>query len=135
MLQTPPSIPIVENGTSPHVYVCLEDLWQCTKVPLKVFSVDTGSPLAIDSLLDSGATGMFIDVGFVKEQRLRTHPLPYAIPGYNIDGTANEAGLATKSLKVYLMYAAINHMDSVHHLDLVPLPLLTCVFSCHGVTY
>ena len=36
---------------------------------------------------------MFIDVEFVKEQRLRTHPLLYAIPGYNIDGTANEAGL------------------------------------------
>ena len=35
---------------------------------------------------------MFIDVEFVKEQRLRTCHLPHAIPVYNIDGTENEAG-------------------------------------------
>ena len=33
----------------------------------------------IDPLLDSGATCLFIDVEFVKEQRLRTHYLPCAI--------------------------------------------------------
>ena len=46
----------------------------------------------VNSLLDSGATGMFIDVEYVRTQKLQTHPLPDAIPVYNIDGTPNEAG-------------------------------------------
>ena len=93
MSKTPPVIPIVsETDLPPRVYVCSADLRRCTKVPLKIRSVDTGTPLAINSLLDSSATGLFIDVEFVKEQKLQTRPLPHAIPVYNIDSTANEAG-------------------------------------------
>ena len=50
------------------------------RVPLKVQSVDTGHPLAIDALLDSGATGMFIDIEFFQAKRLKTRHLPRAIP-------------------------------------------------------
>ena len=35
---------------------------------------------------------MFIDVEYVRSQKLQTHPLPCVIPVYNIDGTPNEAG-------------------------------------------
>jgi hypothetical protein len=87
-----PSIPTSEMDPLPRIYVRSVDIRRCTKVPLKLRSVDTGHPLAIDSLLDSGATGMFIDVELVKEQRLQTRRLPRAIPVYNIDGTPNEAG-------------------------------------------
>ena len=70
MSKTTSVIPTTETDLPPHIYVCSADLCQCTKVPLKVFSVDTDTPLAIDSLLDSGATGLFIDIVFVKEQKL-----------------------------------------------------------------
>ena len=71
MSKTPTVIPTIsETDPPPHVYVCSADLCQCTKVPLKICSVDTGTPLAINSLLDSSATGLFIDVEFVKEQKL-----------------------------------------------------------------
>ena len=71
MSKTPPVITTVsETDLPPHVYVCSADLHRCTKVPLKICSVDTGTPLAIDSLLNSSATGLFIDVEFVKEQKL-----------------------------------------------------------------
>ena len=83
---------VPENGDPPWVYVCSADRHCCTRIPIKVHSVDTGYSLAVDSLLDSGATGMFIDVEYVRTQKLQTHPLPYAIPVYNIDGTPNEAG-------------------------------------------
>ena len=70
MLKTPPVIPTVsETNPPPCVYVHSADLRRCTKVPLKICFVDTGTPLAINSLLDSGATGLFIDVEFVKEQK------------------------------------------------------------------
>ena len=70
----------------------------CTRIFKKVHLVDTGHLLAVDSLLDSGATGMFIDVKYVRTQKLQTHPLPRAIPVYNIDGTPNKAGLIEKRL-------------------------------------
>ena len=44
MSKTPPVIPTVTETTPPpHVYVCSADLHQCTKVPLKIHSVDTGT--------------------------------------------------------------------------------------------
>src|SRR3979490_1103734 len=64
----------------PHIYVYSADTHHCTRVPSKVQSVDTGCPLAIDALLDSGATGMFIDIEFVQSKSLKTHCLPTAIP-------------------------------------------------------
>ena len=48
--------------------------------------------MAVDALLDSGATGMFIDQEFVKAKNLTTRQLPQPIPLYNIDGTLNDAG-------------------------------------------
>jgi hypothetical protein len=90
-LHPTPTIPTVKLDPPSHIYVRSADLHQGTKVPLKLCSVDTGQPLAINSLLNSGATGMFINIELVKDQKLQTHPLPRAIPVFNIDGTPNEA--------------------------------------------
>ena len=110
MSKTPPVIPTAsETDSPPHIYVCSADLRQCTKVPLKIRSVDTGTPLAINSLLDSGATSLFIDVEFVKEQKLQTHPLPHAIPVYNINGTANEAGSIKEEVDLICTFG--NHTE------------------------
>ena len=87
-----PTLSVLENSDPPWVYVHSADTRHCTRIPIKVHSVDMGHPLAVDSLLDSGATGMFINVEYVRIQKLQTHPLPHAIPVYNIDGTPNEAG-------------------------------------------
>ena len=44
-------IPTVsETDPPPHVYVHSTDLCQCTKVPLKICSVDTGTPLTSHQL-------------------------------------------------------------------------------------
>ncbi|KAF8233514.1 hypothetical protein L208DRAFT_1266471, partial [Tricholoma matsutake] len=47
-------------------------------------------------LLDSSATGLFIDADYVKQQKLTTHRLSHLIPMNNVDGTPNEAGLLRK---------------------------------------
>ena len=91
----------------PHIYVGSADTHQCTRVPLKIQSVDTGHPLAIDALLDSSATGMFIDIEFVWAKRLKTRCLPCAIPVYNIDGTPNEAGSIKEEVDLICTYG--NH--------------------------
>ena len=87
-----PTLSVLENADPPGVYVCSADTCHCTRIPIKIHSVDMGHPLAVDSLLDSGARGMFINVEYVRTQKPQTHPLPCAIPVYNIDGTPNEAG-------------------------------------------
>ena len=88
-----PTLSVPENSDPPWVYVHSADTCHCTRIPIKIHLVDTGHPLAVNSLLNSGATGMFIDVEYVRTQKLQTHPLPHAIPIYNIDGTPNEAQL------------------------------------------
>ena len=65
---------------------------QIFKVPLRIQSVDATHPLAVDSLLDSGTTEIFIDAEFVKAEKFQTHLLPHVISVYNIDDTPNEGG-------------------------------------------
>ena len=49
--------------------------------------VDTQKEIQVDALLDSGATGLYVDATFVKENGLNTQKLVQEIPVYNVDGT------------------------------------------------
>src|SRR5260370_41383587 len=49
-------------------------------------------PISMTALLDSGATGMFINRDFVQRHRLETTPLPQPVLLHNLDGSANEHG-------------------------------------------
>ncbi|KAG5350206.1 hypothetical protein C0989_012232 [Termitomyces sp. Mn162] len=44
------------------------------------------------ALLDSRATGLFLDMEFIKCHGLTTQPLPKPISVYNINGMPNKAG-------------------------------------------
>ena len=58
----------------------------------------------VSALLDSGATGLFIDATYVEQHRLTTRPLTHPIPVYNIDGTCNEAGSIHSVVDLVLRY-------------------------------
>jgi len=60
--------------------------------------------MSVEALIDSGATGMFIDIEFVRSKNIRTHWLPRAIPVYNVDGTPNEAGHITEVVDLIVQY-------------------------------
>ena len=51
-------------------------------------------------MIDSGATGLFLDTQFAKQHRMHLRPLPHAIKLYNIDGTSNSAGKITHLVKL-----------------------------------
>jgi len=53
-------------------------------------TTDTGEVHAVSVLLDSGATGLFIDPKFMQWNRLSTRSLAWVIPVYNVDRTPNE---------------------------------------------
>ena len=63
----------------------------------------------MNSLVDSGATGNFIDREYVCSHRLTTRRLSKPVPVFNIDGTPNEAGSITEVVDLVLRYR--NHSE------------------------
>jgi hypothetical protein len=66
--------------------------------------MDTGEMHATTALLDSGATGLFVNADFMKRNQLTTKPLSQPIPVYNVDGSPNEAGSISEVVEVVLRY-------------------------------
>ena len=71
---------------------------------VEVETTDTQQIRHVSALLDSGATGLFIDATYVEQHRLTTRPLTHPIPVYNIDGTRNEAGSIRSVVDLVLRY-------------------------------
>ncbi|KAF8219082.1 hypothetical protein L208DRAFT_1343554, partial [Tricholoma matsutake] len=65
----------------------------------------------VTALLDCGATGLFMDTDYVKQQKLTTCRLSHPIPMNNVDGTPNEAGPIEEIVGVILRYH--NHSQLV----------------------
>ena len=59
---------------------------------------------SMTALLDSGATGMFIDREYVKKNGFTTRALSNPILIRNVDGTPNEAGSITDIVELNLRY-------------------------------
>ena len=76
---------------------------------IELQTTDTGEVRAVKALLDSGATGMFIDRAYVKANRLPTQTLSSPIPVRNVDSTMNEAGSVTEVVELILRYR--NHLE------------------------
>ena len=69
-----------------------------TELQIQLESISSHHPMAVTALLDSGATGLFIDIDFVYAKNLTTTKLPKAIPVYNIDGSLNDHGSIKESV-------------------------------------
>ena len=67
-------------------------------------TTDTQEVKSSKALLDSGATGLFIDKSFVEKERLNTRKLSNPIPVTNVDGSPNEAGPITDVVDIILRY-------------------------------
>jgi hypothetical protein len=87
----------------------LEDKPGSLKLKVSIETTDTGETKSITSLIDSGATGNFIDREYVKANRLTTRTLSKPIPVFNVDGTPNEAGSITEVADLILRYK--NHSE------------------------
>ena len=71
---------------------------------VEVVTTDTQQLISFMALLDCGATGLFVDKGFVDRNKITTRTLTRPIPVYNIDGTRNEAGSICEVVDVILRY-------------------------------
>jgi Aspartyl protease len=67
-------------------------------------STDTGEVKSLDALVDSGATGRFIDCDYVKANRMTTRTLSAPILVRNADGTTNSTSTITEVVDLVLRY-------------------------------
>jgi len=86
------------------VIASAEDGSTSLKLKVELETTDTGEVKSVNSFVDSGATGEFINCHYAKSNQLHTWKLSEPIPVYNVDGTLNEAGSITEVVDLILRY-------------------------------
>jgi predicted aspartyl protease len=71
---------------------------------VEIESTDNQRKYGARALVDSGATGLFIDREYVKSNQIPTTKLPQSIPVFNVDGTANMEGSISEVAELLLHY-------------------------------
>ncbi|GLB40101.1 hypothetical protein LshimejAT787_0706110 [Lyophyllum shimeji] len=71
---------------------------------VEVETTDTQEILGLKALLDSGTSGLFLHIRFVREHGLTIRTLSQPISINNVDGTANAAGAITEVVDLVLRY-------------------------------
>jgi hypothetical protein len=74
------------------------------QLQVEIQSTDTEEVKAADALLDSGATGLFLDADYIRRKKMNTRELTYPIPVNNVDGTPNNAGPIREVVDTILCY-------------------------------
>jgi len=73
-------------------------------IPIHLKTTDTLEEASTEAMVDTGATGDFIDRDFVERAKLPTRKLSEPVPVYNVDGTPNEAGSIDRVVDVVMTY-------------------------------
>jgi len=67
-------------------------------------TIDSHEVQEVGALLDSGATGLFIDRAWLRQKKITTQKLEHPIEVYNIDGSVNRGGSITEEVTLILSY-------------------------------
>jgi len=73
-------------------------------LPVEIGTTNTSELHFVKTLLDSGATGSFIDRDFICSKGVNTRTLSRNIPVFNVDSSPNEAGQISEVIDVLLRY-------------------------------
>jgi len=73
-------------------------------LPIHLKTTDTMEESSTKAIVDTGATGDFIDQDFVTQAKLPTCKLSQLIPVYNVDRTLNEAGSIHEVVDIIMIY-------------------------------
>ncbi|KAG5725697.1 hypothetical protein E4T56_gene7297 [Termitomyces sp. T112] len=116
-VQTPPPAK-VSAGNTPHSPCLQIPAWEhhlphhyivastpsTLKLQVEIETTDTQQTQSVVALLDSGATGLFLNTDYVQQHHLTTHPLSHPITVYNVNGMLNEAGSIHFVMDLVLCY-------------------------------
>jgi len=73
--------------------------------------IDNHEGVAVEALLDSGATGLFIDTTFAKEKGFKLEKMKNPLLVRNVDGTANIGGAITHQVECNMFFKG--HVERV----------------------
>ena len=82
----------------------LEEGPNCIMLPVHLKTMDTMEQASTEVMVNTGATGDFIDQDFVTRAELPMRKLSQPVPVFNIDGTPNEAGSIREVVDVIMTY-------------------------------
>jgi hypothetical protein len=71
-------------------FICSMQMEQEVSLTVRLKTVDTHAMINVKALLDSGATGSFINHVLIQNNGITTHKLEHPVTVYNIDGTENK---------------------------------------------
>ena len=77
---------------------------KCIMLPIHLKTTDTMEETSTEAMVDTGATGDFIDQDFIIQAKLPTCKLSQPIQVYNVDGTLNEAGSIREVVDMIMTY-------------------------------
>jgi len=77
---------------------------KCIMFLIHLKTTDTMEETSTEAMVDTGATGDFIDQDFITRAKLPTCKLSQPIPVYNVDGTLNEAGSIREVIDMIMTY-------------------------------
>ena len=86
-------------------------LWPLREVWLKVGleKLENHEEVAVKALLDSGATGLFMNMTFAKKKRFKMEKLKKPLLVWNVDGTINVGGAITHQVECNMFFKG--HME------------------------
>ena len=82
----------------------LEEGPNCIMLPIHLKTTDTMEQASTEAMVDTVATGDFVDQDFVTAAKLPTRKLSQPIPVYNVDRMPNEAGSIHEVVDVLMTY-------------------------------
>src|SRR5258708_1496363 len=96
----------------PAIYVLSKNSPHSLNIQVKLTSLTLLTSVSTSMLLDSGATGMFINWSFVQKHKLETTLLPQPVLMCNVDSSPNENGSVTEEVHITLHFG--HHSKRAH---------------------
>jgi len=90
-----------------RMFKILREVW----LDIEIEKVDTHEDVTVKALLDSGATGMFMDRGMAKRHGFKMMKLERPLKVKNMDRTENSRGNITHQVEVNVFYK--NHVERI----------------------
>src|SRR5258708_11087797 len=96
----------------PVIYILSKNSPCSLNVQVKLTSFTSLTSISTSMLLDSRATGRFINWRFIQKHQLETTPLPQPVLMCNIDSSANENGSVMEEIHITLHFRC--HSEQAH---------------------
>src|SRR5258706_1303906 len=88
----------------PTIYILSKNSPHSLNIQVELTSLTSLTSISTSMLLDSRATGMFINQSFMQKHQLETTLLPQPILVHNIDGSPNENGSVMEEVHITLCF-------------------------------